>query len=65
MKMLGKYRGYNPNINPSLSNSFVSSAFRLVHVFYKIYSICILSIQVGIIIHSICILSIQVGTGFL
>ena len=31
MKKLGKYRGYNPSIDPSLSNSFVSSAFRAPH----------------------------------
>ena len=45
MKMLGGYKGYNPNINPTLSNSFVAAAFRLTKLsFLSKYLIFILGI---------------------
>lgn len=31
MAELGPYRGYNPKINPSITNAFATAAMRLVH----------------------------------
>lgn len=28
MEMLGEYTGYNPNINPTISNVFATAAYR-------------------------------------